>query len=111
MHVAREGYVPALLNDGRVLIAGGEGPWYVIGATAEVYDPATGNWTQAADMASGKAWFTLTVLPDGRVLSAGGYSDQHQGLTTAELFNPTTGTWSPTGSLSQAVGSYGLPAC
>ena len=102
VHVAREGYVPALLNDGRVLIAGGEGPWYVIGATAEVYDPTTGNWTQAADMASGKAWFTLTVLPDGRVLAAGGYSDQHQGLTTAELFNPTTGTWSPTGSLSQA---------
>uniref|UniRef100_UPI003BF97DD5 galactose-binding domain-containing protein n=1 Tax=Candidatus Amarolinea aalborgensis TaxID=2249329 RepID=UPI003BF97DD5 len=102
VHVAREGYVPALLNDGRVLIAGGEGPWNVIGATAEVYDPATGNWTQVADMASGKAWFTLTVLPDGRVLAAGGYSDQHQGLTTAELFNPTTGTWSPTGSLSQA---------
>lgn len=102
VQVAREGYVPALLNDGRVLIAGGEGPWNVIGATAEVYDPATGNWTQAADMASGKAWFTLTVLPDGRVLATGGYSDQHQGLTIAELFSPTTGTWSPTGSLSQA---------
>jgi hypothetical protein len=87
----------AALPDGRVLIAGGEGagganvnPWL---ASAELYDPASGNFTAlSASMTTPRMGATATPLPDGRILIAGG---RYGGtvLSSAEVFDPSTKTF------------------
>jgi hypothetical protein len=96
----------ALLNDGRVLVAGG---WYATTSsdpshqTAEIYDPATDRWTAAAPMANARAEFGLVALPDGRVLAAGGVDPGYKVQASSELYDPTTGLWQLTGSLGVAT--------
>jgi hypothetical protein len=84
-----------LLNDGRVLVAGGG----VL--TTEIYDPSTGNWLTQGNLGQARASHTATRLLDGRVLVTGGVTGSTV-VPTAELYNPATGTWAPTGSLNQA---------
>jgi hypothetical protein len=89
-----------LLQDGKVLIAGGlasGGQAYL--ASAEIYDPATGTSTATGDMATARAGQVAARLPDGRVLVTGG--DLVFGATTvtdlignAEVYDPQSGTWS-----------------
>jgi hypothetical protein len=73
------------LADGTVLVAGGPGP----GASAEIYDPATGTFSPTGSMATGRIYHTATGLADGTVLVAGGYG----ALASAEIYDPATGTW------------------
>jgi N-acetylneuraminic acid mutarotase len=99
-----------LLKDGRVLVTGGSGDVEdgdgitaaVPLAGAEVYDPATGAWSDVPSMSAARSMATATLLDDGKVLVAGGYDDAHGQLTSAELFDPAHDTWSPTGSLDEA---------
>jgi hypothetical protein len=42
--------------------------------SAEVFDPATGTFTELAVPANARAYHTATALPDGRVLVLGGFS-------------------------------------
>ena len=84
-----------LLQDGRVLLVGGNG--------AEIYDPATNTWRLTEQRLSAPRFkHTATLLTNGRVLIAGGTAGDAQGLATAELFDPETGTWSATGNMSAA---------
>ncbi len=71
MHSGRRSHTATQLLDGRVLVAGGESSWDPI-ATAEIYDPATGQWTETNAMLIPHAHHIATLLPDGSVLVAGG---------------------------------------
>jgi len=64
-------------------------------ASAEIYNPATGRWSSAGNMASARVNFTLTLLADGRVMALGGYTTPNGGLplATAELYDPLSNTW------------------
>lgn len=77
----------AVLNDGRVMIAGGNPG----GNTAEVYDPQTGIWTLST-MPLSMNGGSLTVLGNGKVLGIGGSS--------VALYDPSLNTWSSLSSLS-----------
>lgn len=82
--------LPTLLQDGRVLIEGGN---------AEIYDPANGMFSLTAAYADANpSWMTSTLLQDGRVLLTGCVSSCSGGAT--ELFDPRTGSFSQTGSMA-----------
>jgi N-acetylneuraminic acid mutarotase len=87
----------ALLQDGRVLIAGGaDGGGHIL-QSAEIFDPSTGLFTPTANMNEPRVSLNAVTLPTGDVLIAGGGTD-----TQAELFDPTSGTFTPTTGLMTA---------
>jgi N-acetylneuraminic acid mutarotase len=94
-----------LLSNGEVLLAGGGSGNYTSNpctTLAELYNPATGQWTVTGSMTSVRCAHTATLLPNGQVLVAGGNDDNANSLATAELYSPATGTWGATGSLNTA---------
>ncbi len=95
MHVARCGHTATLLQNGKVLIAGGgnDNPL----SSAELYDPQTGSFTVLADMGVPREGHTATLLRNGNVLLAGGTGDPAHG---AEIFNVGTQRFQPAGRLT-----------
>jgi hypothetical protein len=106
MTTAREGHAAVLLNNGDVLIAGGDIPGTGSLNSAEVYNPALGIFTQvAATMTVPRISHTMTLLNGGKVLIAGGASDAGGSstvLNTAELFDPIAQTFTSAGTLTSA---------
>ncbi len=103
LSASRVGHTATLLTDGTVLVAGGGyydgtlGWVYLSGC--ELYDPATGLWSAAGSMSTGRYYHTATLLTDGTVLVTGGYNSGGY-LSGCELYDPATGLWSAAGSLS-----------
>jgi N-acetylneuraminic acid mutarotase len=104
MQTARIYHTMNLLNNGQVLVAGGYNvsPTTInILASAELYNPATGLWTQTGNLQTPTTGAASVLLASSQVLVAAG-ENYNNSLTTAELFNPTSGTWTLTGSLHAA---------
>jgi N-acetylneuraminic acid mutarotase len=107
MHKNRANHTATLLTSGQVLVVGGRtGDAYdgdiSITGTAELYNPATGEWS-VTDGTARNSSATATLLENGNVLVAGGEESLTGGVTTnssAELYDPSTGTWTATGSMS-----------
>jgi N-acetylneuraminic acid mutarotase len=87
-----------LLDDGKVLIAGGY-PYEAELSDAEVYDPKAETFTLTKNvMSSERGGHTATLLPDGSVLLAGGEAQGTQAgqirdeipLASADLYDPAT---------------------
>lgn len=99
LNTGRYGAFHALLPDGRVLVAGGFNGANL--SSAEIYDPATGTWSAAANgLSAARGFGTTTILANGQVLIAGGGNyDNSGGVTNAEIFDPATNTFTPTGSM------------
>ncbi len=80
MHFARRQHNATILPDGTVLVTGGSrGPGFndvspgMPVHTAELWDPATGNWTLMDDEDVDRCYHsTAVLLPDATVLSGGG---------------------------------------
>jgi Galactose oxidase, central domain/Kelch motif len=89
-------HTATLLLDGRVLVTGGWLDHTNHGelSSAELYNPATGNWTRTIGMHVPRVDHTATLLSNGRVLVVGSLrGDPH----STELYDPAIGNWSFTG--------------
>jgi len=100
MNTSREWAAATLLTNGQVLVTGGiswdsSGSHYL--SSAELYNPATGTWTNTGSMKDARLWHTATLLPNGQVLVVGGNLEDY--LSPAEVYNPATGTWTQTGPM------------
>lgn len=97
--VCREGHTATLLADGRVVvIGGGYGSQYPAAhSSAEIYDPATGQFTLTSPMVDARYAHTAAWLANQTLLIAGG--TMNQSPATTEIYDPVTGQFTPAAPL------------
>jgi N-acetylneuraminic acid mutarotase len=80
----------------------------IIYDSAELYDPATGQWSPTANMSGVRISHTATLLPNGKVLVVGGFNANATNSTykSAEVYDWATGTWAPAPDLGTACGNH-----
>jgi hypothetical protein len=100
----RASHTATLLPNGTVLVAGGLNanplptlpPLDTVLASAEIYDPVTGNWTTTGSMGQPRQAHSATLLPNGKLMVAGGVSYFGSVFpTSCELYDPASGKWRP----------------
>ena len=89
----RTGAASAPLSDGRILITGGSDSNGVPQASSEIFDPVTGQFSQATSMNMPRANHAAITLNTGDVLITGGLTTGGGYSDTAEILNIQTGTW------------------
>jgi large repetitive protein len=97
---ARGDATATVLNNGKVLIAGGSANGTAL-ADAELYDPATGTFTATGSLIHARNLHFAALLSNGNALIAGGFDGTNY-LSSAEIYNPTTGTFAATGNMITA---------
>src|SRR5262249_28927000 len=92
LKLARAGHTATVLDDGRVLIAGGRGD-----GSAELFDPASNRFTLTQNkMTAGRRAHSAVLLGDGNVLLVGGEQNAEHNMESAEVFDAGTLPFSPT---------------
>ena len=112
MLTPRSDHTATLLNNGKVLIAGGSN---VSAAglnglnTAELYDPVAKTFAAShGTMSTTRTRHTATLLLDGTVLLAGG--DNSTTVTTADIYDPSTDSFHATAGHMTTVRASGHSA-
>jgi galactose oxidase len=105
-----------IMADGRILASGGD-VQTTPGATglgiknADIFNPATNSWSQAANMTY-KRWYPGSMtMADGRVFVLSGSDESYRSyVPQPEIYNPQTNTWSTLpASANYAAPMYPFP--
>lgn len=96
MSTPRSGHAAVLLQNGKVLVAGGEESDNQNLASAEIYDPVANKWTATGNMLTPRIASSAVVLKDGRVLVTGSGDSWNK----AEIYDPASGVWHATGNMT-----------
>lgn len=94
MTEARWGHICVALSNHAVLVAGGFGQSNQPTNSAEIFNPGTGEWRQAASMSVARTGASAILLSDGRVLVSGGRVNG-QPSTTMEMYDPAKELFMP----------------
>jgi len=97
MVLARLGGRAAMLKDGTVLVVGNE-PCVAAGEPtdsqrAEIFDPATGTWSEVESLNKERADLALVALSDGRAMVLGGTNPDSQPYSSTKVYAPTGRSW------------------
>jgi len=129
LKTARQWHSATLLQDGRVLVAGGKGINAVLPPNAEIYDPASGDRQSGGTLNVPRIFHTATLLTNGTVLTkkcqkqkskpckalavvciyrpiTGGQSAEEIGQSSTEIYNPSINQWTLGASLLQGRDSH-----
>ncbi|MGE5060335.1 MAG: Kelch repeat-containing protein, partial [Betaproteobacteria bacterium] len=98
LNIERRGHTATLLEDGKVLIVGGDNQSGMI-SQAEIFDPASQGVSLSAASIVARTDHTATKLPDGRVMVIGGQG-QNGSLTSTEIYDPMTASFTSGPSLT-----------
>jgi hypothetical protein len=98
MGVARRLHSATLLQNGKVLVAAGQGNGQQQLTSTELFDPTTGRWQSALPLLTPRVAHLAALLPNGKALVAGGEGSNFLVTATTELFDPGLGfdsAWQP----------------
>jgi len=105
---ARVGHTGTVLLDGTILFTGGASSTFGVVATAEVYDPASGQTSMVDPMTSARDLHQAVRLAEGKVLIVGGYAKAQSNpydptalVTFGELYDPVAMKFTMTGAMGQ----------
>ena len=114
LRTARHGFASAILADGRVLVLGGltGRKSNSMTASAELWDPMSGAWTEISPMNSARSWPAACVLPSGRVAVVGAkaHGDRKHGECLELHAGSSRGTWHPLPKTRHVRGMTGVMA-
>jgi hypothetical protein len=118
---SRNSYTTTLLNNGKILITGGQGPKGIYDSSAEIFDSNTGKSEYTGDMNIPRSEHSATLLQNGKVLITGGFTSKgdirfpknrivcdpdfsesetcDQKYLKAEIYDPATGKFSLAGKM------------
>lgn len=99
LNTPRDFHTATLLQNGKVLIAGGLDTNNAWVGQAELYDPATGTFTATGTMVFPRHLHTATPLASGKVLFVGGEAAGAGLPPPPEIYDPDTGAFTTTGTL------------
>ena len=125
LNIARHSHSATMLPNGTVLIAGGFGPptqvppgcasfpctiYDTPTSSAELFDPATGQWSNTGALNAARVGHTAISLANGEVLVAGGYTITPPGpggdIKKAERYEASGALWRDTSDLNTARSSH-----
>ncbi|MDT7041519.1 Ig-like domain-containing protein [Candidatus Nitronereus thalassa] len=105
MSESRAGHTATLLQNERVLVAGGINNEWAYQSTAELYEPGVREFAITGSMMTPRAGHVAVQLSNGNVLIVGGH-DGTNFLASAELYDPSTGVFTQTGSMHGARSNF-----
>lgn len=86
------GSIATRLEDGRILVLGGQYLSGFVSTDAEIFDPTLEQWSPVQNPDQARIEHVALALPDGRVLVAGG-NDGELLRTDAALYDPVADAW------------------
>src|ERR1044071_441575 len=98
LNIERRGHTATLLDDGKVLIVGGDNQSGMI-SQAEIFDPTSPSISLSAASIVARTDHTATKLSDGRVIVIGGQG-QNGSLTSSEIYDPIAASFTSGPSLT-----------